>query len=128
VLQRRTCIASLFSTAAAVFVLAVPLTASGDMHVKSKHGPVAHAALSSCQQAEEYAESHLYERLSGGGTRTYTIEDWWQGCHGPYENVIGKTQWATYPRVRNNVSGNESDAQLNVGPYGEIVYEADLPG
>jgi hypothetical protein len=96
----------------------------------SKRRPVAHAALASCQQAEEYAESHLYERYSlveGGEIRSYTVESWWQGCHGPYENVRGKTQWATYPRLRYNVDGHESNAQVNVDPYGTITYENNFP-
>jgi hypothetical protein len=114
---------------AALALAAVPVAASGSAHGKSRHRVSAHAALASCGQAEEYVAAYLnsqYSAVPGGVIHSYTLLGWWQGCHGPYENVKGRTQWATYPRVRYNVTGDVNDGQVNVDPYGNPVYTWNL--
>lgn len=128
-LRARGGIAALFVAVAAIAFAAGPLTASGSLRVKSRHHATAHAALASCGQAEEAAANFLYNQYSlveGGEIHSYTLLSWWQGCHGPYENVKGKTQWATYPRVRYNVNGTTHNGQVNVDPYGTETFSSGL--
>jgi hypothetical protein len=113
----------------AVAAAASPVAMAGSHH--GKGSPKAHESLASCGQAENSAQADLYSRYSaypGGVTRSYTILGWWSGCHGPYGNTQGATQWATYPTVRYNITGRVTNAQVNVDPYGTDVYEANMPG
>jgi hypothetical protein len=64
--------------------------------------------------------------VEGGEIHSYTLLGWWQTCKGPYENVKGKTQYATYPKVRYNVNGSTNNGQVNVDPYGSWTYSSGL--
>jgi hypothetical protein len=129
-MHRNKGIASLLLGVAAVFAVVAPGTASATAQRHAKRSPTAHAALASCAQAEGIVKESLdsrYELVEGGEIKSYKVEGWWQGCHGPYENAHCKTQWATYPDVYNYFEGGFHDGQVNIDAYGTcITYESGL--
>lgn len=66
-------------------------------------------------------------KAGGEAYAAYHAEIDWPGkgpaetsyCTGPYENKVGKTQWACY----GDFPFNCFHWQVNVGPYGEQTYE-----
>jgi hypothetical protein len=52
---------------------------------------------------------------------TQASPDYPYECRGPYENVVGKTQWACFGYFEN---AGSDEWQVNIEPYGEQVYYA----